>query len=1083
MEDYLNGIDEELWNCINGPALPPANVQTLGASGTSNQVSNQGDHMKKNEKRCMQELRGALPPVVYNYIRGCKTTKDIWITLKEKYQGSEKTKINSVKQCLVELKEFRQKDAETIENYYDRLNELIYRCSRYGITRSPMEFNLIFIMGLRKEWRSVSIMIKNQQSFDTSSLNDLHSDCMLRKKDEKKSKVKDEAYYAEKLEEVRRKGKWLSLVEKGEMENDESGTYQIWSSGSDDEEMKHSTHGAMFASFEKNGDEEEEISGHCFVSKSTDKSPMSTKILKKTETSTLDSQNNYADVDNNSDNMSEISEIEEEEEIDCSKLSVINITSKVKGKEILANSIVKVDTEKPSTLQLFDFDDVEVQSSQIDDTDDDEENVKTSCECEKEKNVSTETSPTRIVFEQVYGDSKEFNQIHNDKGAHYLETKTVVYPNFTCTDKTIFPNQVFITAGNVEKFKPKFHKMPSQKWVVKHEKEEKVFQKDGATKSEVKLNSHEFKVMVGKFSCENNVSKRKVRKAIFWQIVSNEKLNDVKPQDLKNKNVESIRKYDNIRKYETSHNFVNDHKFQNVGKSTNNSPILNDKTQTKTKFSPKQPKFPNHSITKPTKLSYTKGKSDVNSINTWLEGKGKQFQNGKYSQQIKTVFKKYVNEFYVESLSSHGSIVPIQKWKPVMKVKHVAKDEVKIKENPKLSNNFISISRSDDVDLIQSVKEKMMCDKQYDSKWHIDSVVFNEEGNIISKVNTNEVLLKSKRYGDMFTLDINLIVGKPAVCLLSKASNDISWLWHRRLSHLNFRNINKLVTEDLVRACKQGKQHRKGHPIIIDSNIIEPLELLHIELCGLCFIMNLKYNLSKFDAKADEGIFLGYSHNFVAYRLLNKRTRKVEETFNLTFDDYFVKKIDRKFEQKPIIADSNNPVENENTIDFDYELIFGIPDRVIDAEIHAVNNQSLESSKHIDDSPHTSDSNSSESMPNVRMEGEHTTDEINVQDRHTFEGEKRNEDQHVEGEHQYDNQVEGELEGSVEGEYEVDDNISVAETKNEEVYEDAPLDFDPTYPPLEKWTKSHPKEQVIGNPQDGVLTRAQIRAKSESQRL
>ena len=63
--------------------------------------------------------------------------------------------------------------------------------------------------------------------------------------------------------------------------------------------------------------------------------------------------------------------------------------------------------------------------------------------------------------------------------------------------------------------------------------------------------------------------------------------------------------------------------------------------------------------------------------------------------------------------------------------------------------------------------------------------------------------------------------------------------------------------------------------------------------------------------------------------------------------------------------------------------------------------------------------------------------------------------------------------------HEFDDNISVAGTENEEMYEDAPLEFDPAYPPLEKWTKNHPKEQVIGNPQDGVLTRAQIRAKNE----
>ena len=52
------------------------------------------------------------------------------------FQGCEKTKINLVKHCLVELKEFQQKKGEPIELYYDRLNELIYKCSHNGITKT-----------------------------------------------------------------------------------------------------------------------------------------------------------------------------------------------------------------------------------------------------------------------------------------------------------------------------------------------------------------------------------------------------------------------------------------------------------------------------------------------------------------------------------------------------------------------------------------------------------------------------------------------------------------------------------------------------------------------------------------------------------------------------------------------------------------------------------------------------------------------------------------------------------------------------------------------------------------------------------
>ncbi|XP_023732612.1 uncharacterized protein LOC111880417 [Lactuca sativa] len=161
MEDYLNGLDEKLWNCIKGSVQPPSNTQNIRSSGSTSVVEEQARRLKNNEKRCMRELRGALPPVSYNYIHGCKTAKEIWNTLKEKYQGNEKTKMNSVKKCLVELKEFRQKENETIEVYYDHLNELIYRCNRYGITRSSMEFNLTFVMALRKEWISVSMMAKN----------------------------------------------------------------------------------------------------------------------------------------------------------------------------------------------------------------------------------------------------------------------------------------------------------------------------------------------------------------------------------------------------------------------------------------------------------------------------------------------------------------------------------------------------------------------------------------------------------------------------------------------------------------------------------------------------------------------------------------------------------------------------------------------------------------------------------------------------------------------------------------------------------------------------------------------------------
>ncbi|GJW33783.1 retrovirus-related pol polyprotein from transposon TNT 1-94 [Tanacetum coccineum] len=52
-----------------------------------------------------------------------------------------------------------------------------------------------------------------------------------------------------------------------------------------------------------------------------------------------------------------------------------------------------------------------------------------------------------------------------------------------------------------------------------------------------------------------------------------------------------------------------------------------------------------------------------------------------------------------------------------------------------------------------------------------------------------------------------------------------------------------------------------------------------------CFILNIKDYLTKFDPKSYEGVFLGYSQNSNAYIILNKHTRKIEESLNVTFDD------------------------------------------------------------------------------------------------------------------------------------------------------------------------------------------------------
>ncbi|GJY46537.1 putative ribonuclease H-like domain-containing protein [Tanacetum coccineum] len=91
----------------------------------------------------------------------------------------------------------------------------------------------------------------------------------------------------------------------------------------------------------------------------------------------------------------------------------------------------------------------------------------------------------------------------------------------------------------------------------------------------------------------------------------------------------------------------------------------------------------------------------------------------------------------------------------------------------------------------------------------------------------------------------NLYTSSP-VCLMSKATSTKSWLWHHRLSHLNFGTINDLTRLELVdglpkfiygkdhlcSACERGKSKKASHLLKLVSSDHSKLELLHMDLCG-----------------------------------------------------------------------------------------------------------------------------------------------------------------------------------------------------------------------------------------------------------
>ncbi|GJU03366.1 hypothetical protein Tco_1113704 [Tanacetum coccineum] len=116
-------------------------------------------------------------------------------------------------------------------------------------------------------------------------------------------------------------------------------------------------------------------------------------------------------------------------------------------------------------------------------------------------------------------------------------------------------------------------------------------------------------------------------------------------------------------------------------------------------------------------------------------------------------------------------------------------------------------------------------------------------------------LLKGNRSTNLYTINLYEMISSSPICLMDRATSVEAWLWHQRL------------------------------------------HLLHMDLCGpigfksingkraLCYLKNDHEDIRNLGAKGDLGFFIVYYTTSCAYKIYNRRTKKVMETMNITFDE------------------------------------------------------------------------------------------------------------------------------------------------------------------------------------------------------
>ncbi|GJV82531.1 integrase, catalytic region, zinc finger, CCHC-type containing protein [Tanacetum coccineum] len=186
-------------------------------------------------------------------------------------------------------------------------------------------------------------------------------------------------------------------------------------------------------------------------------------------------------------------------------------------------------------------------------------------------------------------------------------------------------------------------------------------------------------------------------------------------------------------------------------------------------------------------------------------------------------------------------------------------------------------------------------------------------------------LLTGSRDSNLYTITIFEMAASSLVCLMSRATSTKSWLWHRRLSHMNFGKSKKASLLPKLVPSTESKlkllhMHLYG-PIRVASinapkflwaeaiatacftqnrSIVHtrynktPYELIRKRkpniqyfhgFGSLCYPPNNRDDLGKMIPKADIGIFIGYSESSRGFCIYNRQTKKIMETIHVKFDE------------------------------------------------------------------------------------------------------------------------------------------------------------------------------------------------------
>ena len=168
MRTYLSSYD--LWEVVETGADPPP----LPANPTVAQMKQHSEERAKRFK-ALSCIQNAISDEIFTRIMTCETAKKAWDTLKQEFEGSEKTKQMRVLNLRREFELLRMKETETVKEYSDRIMKVVNQIRLLGEELTEKRIVEKVLVSLPEKYESKISSLEDSKDLDSLTLSELVS--------------------------------------------------------------------------------------------------------------------------------------------------------------------------------------------------------------------------------------------------------------------------------------------------------------------------------------------------------------------------------------------------------------------------------------------------------------------------------------------------------------------------------------------------------------------------------------------------------------------------------------------------------------------------------------------------------------------------------------------------------------------------------------------------------------------------------------------------------------------------------------------------------------------------------------------